>query len=175
MASPRKFRNDWPIPEEYMLELGRLTCVWAALETQLNLFLGKLSGFNDLNNMTPFILITHASFPQRLDMLGALCEYLCPSHPSLSGHAEVVAKMRAAQSSRNRFVHNGITPDETGTRFMLIQGSARGRLKTNINPVEPKDIRTATAQVNEAAGALYKLVLGKEIPEAGRVEQDSGS
>jgi hypothetical protein len=167
-----RFRSDWPIPEEYLLELGRLCSVWATLEMQLNLFIGKLAGFNELNDMTPFILTAHASFPQRLDMLGALCEYLAPQYPTLKCHADTLAKLKAAQSARNRLIHNGIVAAEDAHGFVLVRGSARGKVKTDMNPVSPDDIRAATSQVNEAARALYKLVLGKDIPAAGREESE---
>lgn len=172
MSSSPKFRNDWPIPAEYMLELGRLSCVWATLEGQLNLFIGKLAGFNDLNDATPFILTAHASFPQRLDMLGALCAHLSPAYPNLNEHGDVVSKMKAAQALRNRFIHNGIAPGEMNDQFVLVHGSARGKLKANVTPITPDDIRAATAKVNEAARALYKLVLGVDIPEAGQPHTD---
>lgn len=54
--------DDWPLPNEYLIELGRVGALWAALEFQLNITIGKLAGF-DIYDPTGFILITHSSFP----------------------------------------------------------------------------------------------------------------
>jgi hypothetical protein len=75
--------SDWPLPDNYLIEVGRVSVVWSALESFLNLCIGKLAGFSELEDPKPFILINHASFPQRLDMLGALCEQLVPEYPRL--------------------------------------------------------------------------------------------
>ena len=75
--------SGWPVPDEFLIEIGRVSALWASLESFLNVCLGKLAGFNDLNDPKPFILITHSSFPQRLDILGALCEQLEPEFSSV--------------------------------------------------------------------------------------------
>ncbi len=158
------YSENWPLPDSYLIELGRVSALWAALETLLNTCLGKLAGFNDVNDPTAFILITHTSFPQRLDMLGALCEQLKATHTHLSDYKEVVSKLKAAQASRNRFAHNGVTFDPVTKVYFLPQGSARGKLKTSVSPITPSMIHEASKEVHLATLALYKLVLRREIP-----------
>src|SRR5688572_17852779 len=97
--------KGWPLPDEYLIELGRVSAVWASLESLLNLCLGKLAGFNELNDPKPFILVYHASFPQRLDMLGSLCEHLAPNFPHLADHKSVIGLLRGAQKLRNTYMH----------------------------------------------------------------------
>ena len=65
--------DDWPVANEYLVELGRITCAWGSLEHSLNTNIGKLAGFDEANDPIPFIFIIHSSFPQRLDMFGSLC------------------------------------------------------------------------------------------------------
>jgi len=84
MATIPKFdKKDWPAPDEYLLELGRVSALWASLETQLDIGLGELAGFNDMADPRPFILVRHTSFPQKLDMLSALCKLLLSRFPNL--------------------------------------------------------------------------------------------
>ncbi len=156
--------SGWPLPDEYLVELGRVSARWASLEATLMLVLGKLAGFNDTENPTPFILVAHASFPQRLDMIGSLCEQLVGQHQNLTGYDTVLVKLRAAQKSRNRFLHNGITLNPTDGRAELALDSARGKLKINIERVEVADIRRAEVEIHDAQRALVKLVFGTEIP-----------
>ncbi len=63
--------DGWPMADGYLIELGRITALWSVLESLLGLFIGKLAGFNDDADPPAFTLVTHSSFPQRLDMLGA--------------------------------------------------------------------------------------------------------
>ena len=47
--------EGWPLPDAYLVEIGRVTVLWSSLETFLNLSLGKLAGFAD-GDPKPFIL-----------------------------------------------------------------------------------------------------------------------
>jgi len=154
--------NGWPLSDDYLLEIGRITALWAALETFLNFCIGKLAGF-ELNDPKPFILVNHASFPQRLDMLGALCEQLVDEFSNLKEYKTVISDLRSAQALRNKFTHNGMTLNtETGNMEIAI-GSARGSLKTIVQRIDKVDIRKASMEIHQAHLNLYKLVLNQEL------------
>ena len=140
----------WPLPDDYLIEIGRLTSLWASLENFLNLCIGKLAGFDELNDPKPFILINHSSFPQRLDMLSTLCEQLEHEHSNLSNYKVVISQLKAAQKLRNKFAHNGMSlnPD-TGKAEMPI-GSARGTLKVSIESINIADLKRASMKIDEA-------------------------
>src|SRR5260221_108403 len=106
--------DRWPLPDAYLLELGRVSALWASLESFLNLCIGKLAGFNDINDPTWFILVTHSSFPQRLDILSSLCEHLVNSFPTLTDYKPVVDRLRHAQKLRNDFMHYGMHQEDPG-------------------------------------------------------------
>jgi hypothetical protein len=61
-------------------------------------------------------------------------------------------------------MHHGmaLNPD-TGNVEMAV-GTARGRIKLAVDAVTPMDVRRAAIQVHDAMRALYKLVLGKDMP-----------
>lgn len=158
--------DGWPLPDGYLIEIGRVTALWSNLEGFLNLCLGKLAGFNDQGDPKPFILVNHSSFPQRLDMLGALCEQLVPDFPNLAGYKATIATLRTAQQERNKFTHNGLGPGDNPGEVVMTSGSARGRLKTDVQTVTVADIRRATIAINEAQRSLYGLVLGRTLPPA---------
>lgn len=154
----------WPLPDDFLLELGRISALWSALEASLMICLSKLAGFNDPRNPVPFVLTAHASFPQRLDMLGALCEQLSLDHPELRECSLVLAKLRAAQRSRNRFIHNGLTFNAETGRMEIAVGSARGKLKVSVETVDLMDLRAACIEIHEAQRALLHLVLRTSAP-----------
>ena len=156
--------DGWPLPKEYLEELGRIGTLWASLESFMALCLGKLAGFDKLVDPTAFILLNHTNFPQRLDMLGSLCETLVPAYPTLKGYKDVVSKLRSAQTLRNKFLHNALSIDETSGEVGMAVGSARGTLKVGVQKVTLADVRRCTMAIHEAQLALYKLVLGRGVP-----------
>ena len=156
---------DWPLPDEFLLELGRIAAMWASLESFLNLCIGKLAGFDVSRDPTSMILITHSSFPQRVHMLETLCEQLSPHVPCLKEYKMVVGILGTVQKLRNKYMHNGISYDETQKVFHLTIASARGKLKTDLVLVNALEIRLAALEVKKAMNALYELVL-KNAPRA---------
>src|SRR5271165_5751325 len=87
--------SGWPIPDDFLTEIGRTAVLWANLESLLNICLGKLAGFDEALDYPVFILITHSSFLQRLQSFGALCEQLHPEHPHLADYRKVVSEITA--------------------------------------------------------------------------------
>ena len=156
--------DRWPLPDPYLLELGRVAALWASLESFLNICIGKLAGFNDQNDPTAFILVTHSSFPQRLDILSALCEHLVNSFPTLKGYKAVVERLRSAQKLRNDFMHYGMSENPDSGNVEMAKGTARATLKLRVEKVTLADLRRASMAIHEAELQLYKLVLGKTIP-----------
>ena len=169
--------KDWPIGDEYLTELGRISALWGSLETALNVCLGKLAGFNDLSDPTHFILFTHASFPQRLDMLGTLCEHLSAAYPNLKEHPTVIGALRGAQRLRNKYAHNGLTANESTGTIEIATGSARGTLKFSVETVSLTDLKRVSMAIHQAMLDLYKLVLKRDLrpvwerPEDGKGER----
>lgn len=155
--------QGWPLPDAYLVEIGRVAALWASLESFLNVCIGKLAGFNDLNDPKPFILVTHSSFPQRLDILAALCEQLVTEFPTLKGYSAVVQQLRQAQKLRNDYMHYGMALNEESGQIEMAKGSARGSVKVGVEAVTVADLRRATVAIHEANLALYKLVLGRAL------------
>jgi len=152
------YRDNWPISNEYLIELGRMTALWASLESLLNTCIGKLAGFDPLKDPTSFILVAHSSFPQRLDILGALCERMKEEYKNLEDHKAVIAMLKKAQTNRNRYSHNGLVFDEQTAKYYLPEASARGKMKASVTPVTLEEVHAVSKEVHLATLALYKLV-----------------
>lgn len=155
--------KDWPLPECYLLEIGRLGAMWSALESAVDMYVAKLAGFN---NPDPrgFILLKHSSFPQKIDSLAALCDQLQVEFSMLSQYPTTIGKIRAAQKGRNRFAHNGLSKNEETGKVEMAEGSVRGKLKVSVSEVSIADIRRVTFDIHDAMLELHKLVTGKSYP-----------
>ena len=149
------------LPEEWLIELGKIVKAWITFEQLFNLMLQKLAGHDDLSDPTFTILVTHTSFPQRLDMLKALCEQKVDQYPHLKDYKNVASKVAEAQRIRNFFMHNMIGIDSDGIA-KVAQISARGRLRTELREIQLDELKAASAQILEAGKATYRLVLNSD-------------
>jgi hypothetical protein len=163
MKSKIDFRDNWPAPNEYLLELGRMTSIWGTLESLINLSINKFAGYQATLDPRALILLAHSNFQQRVHMVGALCEWLVSDYPHLKDYKIVISKLEAAQKLRNKFAHNSITWDDDTQTVTISWATARGSLKTKTEIVNLQDIVDATAKIHEAMCALQTLVMGKEL------------
>jgi hypothetical protein len=159
----RAFRDDWPAPNDYLLELGRMTSIWGSLESTVNVAISKFAGYDAPLDYRALIMVAHSNFQQRVDIISSLCEQLASQYPKLKGYKSAITKIQAAQKARNKFAHNGIFTNEDTGEVTLSYATARGSLKTYVEVVKIEDIRNATAKIHEATCALHTLVTGKEL------------
>ena len=163
MMKRHAFADNWPAPNDYLLELGRMTAVWGTLESAVNLAISKLAGYSMPLDVRALILVAHSNFQQRVDIISTLCEQLLSQYTDLAEYKAVIAKIEAAQNSRNKYAHNAIvTNDETGLVNVSFV-SARGTLRTKTEVVRLEEIKEVTAKIHEAMCALHTLVTGHEI------------
>jgi hypothetical protein len=158
-----EFPDDWPAPDEYLLELGRMTSIWGTLESNMNLAISLLAGYETVLDYRALILVTHSNFKQKVDIVSTLCEQLAPANENLRNYKSVVSKLQSAQKSRNKFAHNSIYKDQETGKVQITYASARGSFKAKIEAVNLNDIKEVTAKIHEASCALHSLITGKEL------------
>ncbi|SOS42782.1 hypothetical protein CFBP3840_P100115 (plasmid) [Pseudomonas syringae] len=137
--------KDWPLPDYYLLELGRIAATWSVLEGSLNIYIKKLLGINDPDDARPQIITTHMNFKQKQDAFGTLCDILKDSHPGLKDYQAVIAAMNKAAKARNIYVHGSLHYDTETANLLLSSVSARGSFKVTFVPTrgckpEPRKI-----------------------------------
>lgn len=152
-----EFNPNWPVPDEYLLELGRMVCVWGSLESMTAVAISMLAGFESPTHPLALTIVAHSNFQQRVDVISSLCGQLVDQFPHLKDYEAVIMKIRAAQSGRNKYAHNALTQDEDGSVSIAFM-SARGTFKTTVEPVRTAEIREVTAKIHEALGSLHGLI-----------------
>jgi hypothetical protein len=161
MAKAEEFQPNDPLPDQHLLELGRLAALSSALEAQLEILLIKLAGFDPLSSdPRGRVLVRHSSFPQKLDAFSTLCHLLQEQYPNLQGYESVVSQVRSAQALRNKFLHSGMALNPETGQVHIATASARGQLKLAVEPVSVPDLQRASAGVREAMRSLHALVTG---------------
>ena len=158
-----KLPENWPVPNEYLLEIGRISSLWGSLEHSINLAISKLAGYEATYDFRAAIMTAHANFKQRVDMLGTLCDQLKEEYTHLKSYEEVISLIIRAQNKRNKFMHNGIFYNEETKRVETSYLSARGKLKIANEQVSLNDLKDASALIHEAMCALHGLITQKKI------------
>lgn len=155
--------GSWPLPDEYLIEIGRIVTLWTTTESILSLFLTKLAGI-EIHDPKGIILFENLTIPQKMDTLGCLVEQLVENHPNLKEYSETLSKLKTAQKGRNKIVHSIIYFDPKTEKVNLNTATTRGKLKTKSESISQVDLKRIVVDIAEANKALYKMVLKKDIP-----------
>ena len=157
------FKNDWPMPNDFMLELGRISAIWLSLENTVNLSIGKLAGYDEVYDYRAAILLAHANFKQRIEILETLFEQCSKEHKKLKHYEPIIKKIKSAQKGRNRFIHNSISFNFDSNCMEIVSLSARGTMKTTIAPVNINELKEVTAKIHESMCELHTIITGNKL------------
>lgn len=102
-----EFPENFPAPDEHLLELGRITALWGSLEKSVNTAINYLSGIQPEARWRVSVLTAHSNFKQRVDIIETLCNELQGTYPNLSMYPETIKLIIKAQGMRNNYLHNG--------------------------------------------------------------------
>lgn len=156
---PIDFKENWPIPEEYMVELGRITCLYGGLENVVNVSINKLVGYSEAYDFRSAIMLAHSNFQQRVDILSTLLEWMANEYPNLKGYEDVIKLIKRAQKGRNKFIHCSLNynPEKNIVEFAAM--SARGTLKTKLETIYINELKNVSSVIHMATCELYKLII----------------
>jgi len=157
------FKNDWPLPNDFMLELGRISAIWGSLESTVNIAIGKLAGYSEVYDYRAAILLAHANFKQRIEILETLFEQCSKERKNFKDYAPIIRKIKSVQKGRNKFIHNSISFNPDSKRMEIASLSARGTMKVTVNPITINELKEVTAKTHEAMCQLHSIITGNEI------------
>jgi hypothetical protein len=154
--------NAWPLPDEFMLELGRLSALFGTLESQINMAISKLLGYEKILDWRAATVTAHANLKQRIDMLETLCHELEAEYPHLKGYGSVLGKIKKAQTGRNKYMHNSLYYNQDTGRVEATSLSARGQMKPRTESVELDEMRALSGNIHLAMLDLHRLITKTE-------------
>lgn len=158
-----KLKENWPLPNEYMIELGRISSLYGVLENVVNIGISKLAGYANTYDYRSAIMLAHSNFQQRVDILATLFEQTVKEYPKLEGYEKVIKLIKRAQKGRNKFMHSSLGCDPENDEVQLSSMSARGRLKTTVETIYIKELIEISAITHEATCALHTIITGNEM------------
>jgi len=148
------------LPEPYLIALGRVTYLWSGLEGLVNMAISKLLGISYYDPKSAAIL-THMSWPQRMDAMETLINLLAESYPHLTRYSTIKPLLKKAQDGRNMLMHGTWTYDEKDNIVRLLRVSSRGKLKLSTDPIQVDEIDAVFRNIGDASVELLKLILNK--------------
>lgn len=162
----RQLPDDWPLPAQYLTELGRITTLFGALESAVNLSISKLAGYQGVLDWRSAVVTAHANFKQRIDILETLCHELHNegNYTHLKGYKKVLENIKQVQLKRNRYIHNALSFDSESGHVTSSSLSARGKLLPRVDRVSLEEMKELSAQVHLAMLSLHALITQKQYP-----------
>jgi hypothetical protein len=146
------------LPEPYLIALGRVTYIWGLLESIVELAIAKFMGI-EMGDPKSAVMITHLSWPQRMDMLESLANLYMDEYAHLQRFPQVKGLLKKAQEGRNKLLHNKLVHQEG--RVLMITLSSRGKLKHSVVTISTNDIESVFLDIGNASTELLKIVLNK--------------
>jgi hypothetical protein len=147
------------LPDEYLIAIGRVSYIWGVLESSMDFPLAKLSGLDRDDDPRPAIMVTHMSWPQRMDTLETFVSLLSSEYEYLQRFSEVKPILKKAQEGRNRIVHARWGRQDSS--ITIAKMTARGKLKVSIEPISVQEIDSIFNDIGIAGVELIKLILNK--------------
>jgi hypothetical protein len=154
--------DDWPVPNDYLVEIGRLALLWARLETYVGTTIAVLAGHGDLTDARAYILFTHHSFEQNLQLLAKLCAQLVAGTPNLKAYPQVIEKLEAAKQERDRLINGSMAPNPGNGEIEMEVIAVKEKLTTRCQKVELADFKRAVLLLDDAQHSLYELIIAVE-------------
>lgn len=149
------------LPDDYLVAIGKVCVQWGMLEQVVDKALHKFGDVN-MDDWRPPVFTAHMSWPQKMNILDALVDGLVGEYPALSRYKiEVAPVLRKAQSGRNRIVHAFWGYDDKTASAHILSLTARGKLKTSVDPIGISDIDSIADEIALAGMLLWKLLVGK--------------
>lgn len=155
--------KDWPLPSEYLTELGRITTLFGVLESAVNLSISKLAGYEGVLDWRSAVVTAHANFKQRIDILETLCHELHDegNYEHLKSYKAVLEHIKQVQLKRNRFAHNQLCFDTQSGSVTSSSLSARGKLQPRVDQISLEEMKELSAQIHLAVLSLHELITQK--------------
>lgn len=155
--------SSFDIPDECLVEMGRVIVAWNQLESILDMALIKLLCMGDTEKRghtvaAGFIVFAHMSVPMKMQALRALLVLTNdPKNAYIKTFDKVISvAVTKALGKRNEVVHSRIvTHNGTAT---LIRTLARGELEFSVEYLTAKDMASVHKQI-----ALAKEHLGAHL------------
>lgn len=159
-----EFPENFPAPDEYLVELGRITALWGSLESSVNIALNKLSGINDADSWRVHVLTVHSNFKQKVDAIETMCHKMQSEYHHLAMYKETIKLVRKTQNKRNHYLHNGLFYNEENGNVQTSSMQARGVLKTKVENVTVKELKEVSALIHLSLLSLHELVTTVKYP-----------
>lgn len=156
--------GDWPVAQEYLVEVGRIALVWSRLKTFVCNSVANLAGLENLEDPRMYSVFTARSYGDNLDLLERLCFQQIDQSPNLTGYEAVMRKLRQAQIDKEFYLGGSMKPNPVNDEVEMTVLVDQISNQTTTVKLELNELKAAVLKIDDAQHELYKLVCGLERP-----------
>lgn len=138
-----------------MLAIGKVTVAWGALESAIDLSIGRLLGLGTFDPRGS-IITAHMTWPLKMDVLESLAAALSKDFPRLTELGAVKPLLKKAQEARNLVVHGHWVQQDD--KVYRLRTTARGKLRADLSSIPLTAIETAVATIGAAGRAVLQVI-----------------
>jgi len=159
------------MPDEYLIEIGRIAVRWGHLESLLVTVLCTALSDNDpfASDGRPRAAFTHMAWPQKMDALSSMLKI---SRPDLAQEylEKVQPSLKDVAAKRNAALHQQWDADKSGVTRTNVK--ARGTLEITSSEVPISELKQIVKALRNAQKLLIYCVLAplmeKYLPQRGQ-------
>jgi|SRR5690606_4122235 len=157
--------SGWPLPDAYLIEVGRLALMWSRLENLLRNTVANLAGLENLSDPRLFTVFKFSDFERDVQLLEQLCAQQAANAPNLKRYPALAAELRAARQAYALYIHGGMTPNPGDGEIEMDMPRADHPKRTETRRISVVDIRRAVLLIDETQHSLYNMVAALERPD----------
>jgi hypothetical protein len=157
--------SGWPLPDDYLAELGRIALLWGRLENLLRNVIANLSGLENLTDPRFYVVFNQPTFEENTELLNKLCEQLLPGAPNLKRYPQIIDQLKLAKRQRDLYLGGGMSPNPGNGDIEMDVINVLGQVEEVSRKIEIADLKRVIMQIDDVQHALYNLVVGLERPD----------
>ncbi|MET0379085.1 MAG: hypothetical protein ABW049_08855 [Spongiibacteraceae bacterium] len=162
--------EGWPLPDDYLIEVGRLALVWGRLENLLRNVVANLAGLENLSDPRLFLVFNHPDFEHNVELLRQLCKQLAPGTPNLKHYPELVAQLLAVKKIRDTYLNGAMSPNPGNGEIEMDVPAEHNPAEIITRKVQVVDLRCAMMAIDDVQHEVYNLVVGLERPDRASID-----
>jgi hypothetical protein len=150
--------TDGKLPDEMLVELGRIVALWTAVNELLDAALERLAGMDQYMEARSGRGFRRAPFIQRLQVFSDYCGQLALEFPYLRAYRVVMEKLKAAHALHKRYVQSRILFNPETGQYEVPSSVQPDNPVSTPETVCTETLRRDALMIVEAREALYALI-----------------
>lgn len=143
------------LPDEYMIEIGRVALAWNYLDSLIThtLIFASIGYF--ATDMRLQSVVVHMNYPQKMDALSSVLNIVSPEMSAVFS-AKVKNLLNESSAKRNTTLHQTWMAQEDGVKRFNMK--AKGTFQATLTPVTLQELASFSPFIMNAHSVMFSLI-----------------